>query len=68
MKAWNLTRPAYAHSMLGRIAFQYDWDFPRAEREYSRARELEQRLSTPWFAAYLLTLGRVPEAKSNIKS
>jgi len=53
---------AYAHSMLGNIAFQYDWDFPRAEREYKVARELDPTLVHQWYAFYLLALNRVPEA------
>jgi hypothetical protein len=32
---------AYAHSMLGVIAYEYDWDFDKANREYKRARELD---------------------------
>jgi DNA-binding winged helix-turn-helix (wHTH) protein/tetratricopeptide (TPR) repeat protein len=54
---------AYAHSMLGRLAFQYDWDFPRAEREYARARELEPSLVHAWYGGYLLALNRVAEAE-----
>jgi DNA-binding winged helix-turn-helix (wHTH) protein/TolB-like protein/Flp pilus assembly protein TadD len=55
---------AYAHSMLGRIAFQYDWDFSRAEREYARARELEPTLVHSWYGAYLMSLNRVAEAEA----
>jgi serine/threonine-protein kinase len=65
MKALELDETvAYAHSMLGRIAFRYDWDFPRAEREYARARELNPKLVHNWFAFYLLTLNRVDEAEA----
>jgi DNA-binding winged helix-turn-helix (wHTH) protein/TolB-like protein len=53
---------AYAHSMLGNIAFQYDWDFPRAEREYKAAREIDPTLVHQWYAFYLLALNRLPEA------
>ena len=53
---------AYAHSMLGYIAFQYDWDFPRAEREYMLARQFDPTLIHQWYAFYLLSLNRVPEA------
>jgi len=64
MKALELDETVpYAHSMLGRIAFQYDWDFPRAEHEYARARELQPTLVHAWYAAYLMTLNRVPEAE-----
>jgi tetratricopeptide (TPR) repeat protein len=49
--------------MLGRIAFRYDWDFPRAEREYARARELNPKLVHAWYATYLLSMNRVAEAE-----
>lgn len=55
---------AYAHSMLGRIAFRYDWDFPRAEREYARARELNPKLVHAWYGTYLLVMNRVAEAET----
>lgn len=58
---------AYAHSMQGRISFHFDWDFPRAEREYARARELEPTLVHVWYAAYLLTLNRVAEAEAEYR-
>ncbi len=53
---------AYAHSMLAYIAFQYDWDLPRAEREYKVAREMDPALVHQWYGFYLLALNRVPEA------
>ena len=40
---------AYAHSLLGYIAFQYDWDFPTAEREYKIARESDPALVHQWY-------------------
>jgi DNA-binding winged helix-turn-helix (wHTH) protein/tetratricopeptide (TPR) repeat protein len=65
MKALELDETvAYAHSMLGRIAYQYDWDFARAEREYARARELNPKLVHNWYALYLLTQNRVAEAET----
>jgi tetratricopeptide (TPR) repeat protein len=65
MKALELddTVP-YAHSMLGRIAYQYDWDFSRAEREYARARELDPKLTHAWFGFLLLILNRANEAET----
>jgi DNA-binding winged helix-turn-helix (wHTH) protein/TolB-like protein len=54
---------AYAHSMLGRIAFFFDWDFPRAGREYQRALELQPALVHQWYASYLLALNRPAEAE-----
>jgi DNA-binding winged helix-turn-helix (wHTH) protein/TolB-like protein/Tfp pilus assembly protein PilF len=65
MKALELDETvAYAHSMLGRIAYRYDWDFPRAEREYARARELNPKLVHNWYAFFLLTQNRVAEAEA----
>ena len=65
MKALELDETvAYAHSMLGRIAFRYDWDFPRAEHEYARARELNPKLVHAWYGTYLLTMNRVAEAEA----
>src|SRR4030095_3515468 len=63
MKALELddTVP-YSHSMLGRIAYQYDWDFSRAEREYARARELDPTLTHAWFGFFLLILNCANEA------
>jgi tetratricopeptide (TPR) repeat protein len=49
---------AYAHSMLGRIAFFYDWDFTRAGREYQRARELQPGFVHQWYASYLLVFNK----------
>ncbi len=55
---------AYAHSMLGRIAFLYDWDFNRAAHEYQRARELNPVLVHQWYASYLLAMNRPDEAEA----
>ena len=64
MKALELDETvAYAHSMLGRISFLYDWDFPRAGREFARARELDPKITHAWFGSYLLLLNRVSEAE-----
>ncbi|HKP45118.1 MAG TPA: winged helix-turn-helix domain-containing protein [Pyrinomonadaceae bacterium] len=65
MKALELDETvAYAHSMLGRIAFQYDWDFSRAEREYARARELDPKLTHAWFGFLFLIMNRPGEAEA----
>jgi DNA-binding winged helix-turn-helix (wHTH) protein/TolB-like protein/Tfp pilus assembly protein PilF len=52
----------YAHSILGRIAFHYDWDFAEAEREYRRARELNPAITHQWFGFLLLVQGKETEA------
>src|SRR5207247_2278619 len=58
---------AYAHSMLGFIAFRYDWDFAKAEREYKLARELDPNYVNSWFGFYLITVNRFAEAEEEFK-
>jgi DNA-binding winged helix-turn-helix (wHTH) protein/TolB-like protein len=58
---------AYAHSILGRIEYQYDWNFAGAEREYKIARQCEPRLVHQWYAFYLLLMNRTEEADREIK-
>jgi len=58
---------AYAHSLLGYIAFQYDWNFSRAQREYEIARELDPALVHQWYGFYLLALNRIPEADTEFE-
>jgi len=58
---------AYAHSMLGLIAYQYDWDFDEANREYKRAKELDPTLVHQWYGSYLQALNRIPEAEIEFK-
>ena len=68
MKALELDETvAYGHSMLGRIAYQYDWDFPRAEREYRRARELQPKLVHAWYGFFLMTQNRLAEAETELQ-
>jgi len=63
-KARNLDDDVpYTHSMLGLIAYQYDWDFATAEREYKRARELQPAWIHQWYARYLLAMNRPSEAE-----
>ncbi|HTS46408.1 MAG TPA: winged helix-turn-helix domain-containing protein [Bryobacteraceae bacterium] len=57
----------YTHSMLGLIAYQYDWDFGTAEREYKRARELQPSWIHQWYARYLLAMNRPSEAEQEYK-
>jgi len=54
---------AYAHSILGFIAFRYEWDFVKAEREYTRARMLDPNYVNSWFGFYLITVNRFAEAE-----
>jgi len=55
---------AEAHTSLGAVLFQYDWDWPEAEREYRRALELNPNYpqAHQYYADYLKAMGRFPEA------
>jgi serine/threonine-protein kinase len=55
---------AEAHTSLGWVTFIYDWDWPAAEREFSRAIQLNSRYSTArqWYAWFLIAMGRFEEA------
>lgn len=57
----------YAHSMLGLIAFQYDWDFATAEKEYKRAQELQHSFTHQWYARMMLATNRAAEAEAEYK-
>jgi TolB-like protein/DNA-binding winged helix-turn-helix (wHTH) protein len=58
---------AYAHSMLGLIAYKYDWDFDKANREYKRGQELDPTLVHQWYGSYLQVRNRIPEAEMEFK-
>ena len=55
---------AEAHTSLGWVTFIYDWDWPAAGREFSRALQLNPLYSTArqWHAWFLLAMGRFDEA------
>src|SRR5207253_9029699 len=57
---------AEAHSALGWVKWEYDWDWPGAEKEYQRAIELKPSSAIAHFryAEYLITMGRVEEGLS----
>jgi TolB-like protein/DNA-binding winged helix-turn-helix (wHTH) protein/Tfp pilus assembly protein PilF len=58
-----------AHGSLARIKFQYDRDWPGAEREFKRAIDLNPNYAYAhqWYALSLLRMGRVDEAVHEIK-
>lgn len=60
---------AEAHTVLGWISRNYDWDWPRAEREFQRAIELDPRSAATHhgYAAYFEALGRSEEALNEQK-
>ncbi|MBI3859053.1 MAG: hypothetical protein HY296_02265 [Thaumarchaeota archaeon] len=53
-----------AHTSLGLVKFQYDWDWTGAEAEFVRAMELNQNYAPAhqFFADYLKAMGRFEEA------
>ena len=55
---------AEAHTALGNVKEDYDWDWQGAEKEYKRALELDPgyELAHVWYSNLLLELGRLPEA------
>jgi len=59
---------AEAHATLGYIS-HYDWDWATAEREFRRAIDLSPNLALAhtWFANYLVSRGRMPEAVSEVR-
>ncbi len=59
-----------AHTVAGMIAATYDWDWPRAEREFKRALELDPNLAITHYRyawTFLSPLGRHEEAISEMK-
>ena len=60
---------ADAHTSLGLINFQYDWDWAGAEQELTRAIELNPNyaLAHHYFADYLKAMGRFDEAIEQIE-
>jgi serine/threonine protein kinase/tetratricopeptide (TPR) repeat protein len=60
---------AEAHSTLGYVLRDWDWDWEGAERAFRRALELNPNYPTAhhWFAFYLSSVGRHEQAISEIK-
>jgi len=60
---------AEAHTSLGLIRFQYDWDWVGAEQELTQAIEINQNYAPAhhFFADYLKAMGRFDEALAQIE-
>ena len=58
-----------AHTSLARVLAVYDWDWPRAEKEFKRAIELNPRdaLAHQWYGGYFELMGRRDEALAERK-
>ena len=64
-KSLDLDRElAEAHASLGLVAFELEWDWPKAEKELKRAIELNPAYANAhhWYGDYLMTIGRYEEA------
>ncbi|HEX7335755.1 MAG TPA: protein kinase [Gemmatimonadales bacterium] len=61
---------AEAHTSLGWVTFIYDWDWPGAEREFSRAIQLNPRYGTArqWYSWLLAAMGRFEEALAEARA
>ena len=59
---------AEAHTSLA-AAYEYEWDWPKAEEQYRRAIEMNPNYATAhhWYAAYLISRLRSDEAIREIK-
>ena len=60
---------AEAHTVLGAVRTDRDWDWPGAEAEYRRAIELNPSYPTArhWYSLHLSRLGRTQEAEAEIQ-
>lgn len=60
---------AEAHLSLAFVRFQFDWDWPSAEREFRRAIDLNPNSATSHyrFAMFLATISRMSEAATEMK-
>jgi tetratricopeptide (TPR) repeat protein len=59
---------AEAHSSLAFVTLYWNWDIDGAEREFRRALELDPKyvVAHHWYATFLMTIGRLPEALEQI--
>jgi DNA-binding winged helix-turn-helix (wHTH) protein/TolB-like protein/Tfp pilus assembly protein PilF len=55
---------AEAHTSLGMVALYYEWNWPKADREFRRAIELNPRysLAQTWYALYFSAMGQPDQA------
>ena len=60
---------AEAHAAMGFIRFNYDWDWPGAEREFRLALKLNPSYAEAhhWYSHYLIDTGRVEESLAESK-
>jgi serine/threonine protein kinase/tetratricopeptide (TPR) repeat protein len=63
---------APAHASLALVAYQWEWDWPNAEKEFKRALQLDPSSSSTyepspsstyhWYSHYLMSMGRTQES------
>lgn len=60
---------AEAHTSLAFVYWHYDWNWPLAEKEFTRAVHLNPSYPTAhhWYALYLLSQGRIEQALEEIR-
>ncbi len=60
---------AEAHTSLGFVGLHLDWDWARVESEFKRAIDINPNYATAhhWYAHYLMCMGRLDEALSEMK-
>lgn len=58
---------AEPHATLGFVEMYYDWNWPRAEREFQRALTLDPSYATAheWYGLFLAAMGRFDEAREH---
>jgi len=61
---------AEAHTSLAFVQMHFDWDWPAAEREFTRALQLNPGYPTAhhWYAFWLLAHGRAEEALQEVRA
>ena len=60
---------AESYGSLAAVKFEYEWDWPGAEKYYRRAIELNPNYSTAhqWYSEFLASMGRFDEAFAEIR-
>jgi DNA-binding winged helix-turn-helix (wHTH) protein/tetratricopeptide (TPR) repeat protein len=60
---------AEAHATLAEVALFFDWDWSKAEEEYQQAIALNPHYASAhhWYAWFLLTQGRIEEARASLR-
>lgn len=60
---------AEAHATLAEVALFYEWDWSKAEEEYQQAIALNPHYASAhhWYAWFLLTQGRLEEARASFR-